>query len=152
MQSSKLSFLTLALAAVIPLAACGGPSSKQIKELNNITVDLPSGWTIIMNNYGKGTVAEINAKGFGRVLRISEAQHKAESLEMLEKAMSKELTATNGETLPNGFGGAFQRKSDGKKYPLYVINAGGRTYNCEAGPYYKEEALEESSKVCKSIR
>lgn len=130
--------------------ACGGSTKAQVKELNNINLDLPAGWTVTTDNYGGGAVAEVSAKGM-RVLKISEAKNKAESLEMLEKAMAKDTSAINKETLANGFGGTFEKKSGGKKFPVYVINVGDKTYNCEAGAYYDEKYLEEAVKVCKSI-
>lgn len=138
-------------AAILFQAACGGASQAQVKELS-ITLDLPSGWSAATDTYGGNTVAEITAKGSGRVLKISEAKNKAASLEELVKAMAKDSTALNQETLPNGFGATFQKKSNGEKSPVYVINSDGKTFNCEPGPYYDEKVLADAIKVCKSIR
>lgn len=137
--------------ALLLNTACGGASQAQVKELN-ITLDLPAGWSAATDTYGGNLVAEITAKGSGRVLKISEAKNKAASLEELVKAMSKDSTAFTQETLPKGFGGTFQKKSNGEKSPVYVINANGKTYNCEPGPYYDEKVLADAIKVCKSIR
>lgn len=146
----KLTLFAL-LAMLLFQTACGTASQAQVKDLN-ITLDLPSGWTAVTDTYGGNIVAEITSKGSGRVLKISEAKNKAASLEELVKAMAKDSTAVNQETLPNGFGGTFQKKSNGEKSPVYVINAGGKTFNCEPGPYYDEKVLADAIKVCKSIR
>ena len=130
------------------LSGCGGKTNVPIQGMD-ITVDLPSSWSIGMDTYDGELTAELS-KDKKRSMKITEATSQVESVDMLAQAASKDWEVLNKETFANGFG--ITVKSNGKKQFLYYINKGRKQYKCEPAPYYEEEAYDEAIQIIKSIK
>ncbi|TAF67264.1 MAG: hypothetical protein EAZ55_02800 [Cytophagales bacterium] len=130
------------------LTACGGKTTTKVDKFD-ISIDLPSGWSVATTTYGDEVTAEISTKK-RRAIEIVKANPTVESLEMLEKASKGTLEVLSKETFDKGFGLVYKEKGK-KKFVIYAT-VNGTQYRCSAGAYYKEEDFSKGLEIAKSIK
>ncbi len=136
----------------LSLAGCNSPKEVTLEKLD-VRATLPGGWAASVDDSGDGPVAEIRTKPNGsRAVSIRAARVQIPTLDELKTAIKNTGgVLKTAENTPAGFGAIFTTKS-GETQFRYVANLGATQIHCDPGPYFKDELLEKSVGVCKSLK